>query len=193
MVLSVYNFKGGVGKTTLTYHLAKTMARRGHRVLVVDLDPQCNLTEMCLGKTESKQPMDIAMLWDLMFRGGKASFRFTDAVDVTVQPAGADPALKVKLLPGSLKTMFMDLDTQLALARQSSLAQFENVQGGLLSLIHLVGICCQMEVIVLDLNPSASLVNRNLLLASSGILLPCLPDDFSLVALESLGQVFPSG
>jgi len=42
--LSVFNHKGGVGKTTLTVNLACAIAEAGHRVLLVDSDPQCNLT-----------------------------------------------------------------------------------------------------------------------------------------------------
>lgn len=43
-VLAVVNQKGGVGKTTTTYHLARAAVRRGRSVLAVDLDPQANLT-----------------------------------------------------------------------------------------------------------------------------------------------------
>jgi cellulose biosynthesis protein BcsQ len=43
-ILSVFNNKGGVGKTTLTYHLGHILAEMGKRVLFIDLDPQCNLT-----------------------------------------------------------------------------------------------------------------------------------------------------
>lgn len=43
-IISVFNNKGGVGKSTLTYHLGNALAELGHRVLLVDLDPQCNLT-----------------------------------------------------------------------------------------------------------------------------------------------------
>ena len=43
-IISVFNNKGGVGKSTLTYHLGYTLAEQGSRVLMVDLDPQCNLT-----------------------------------------------------------------------------------------------------------------------------------------------------
>lgn len=43
-VVSVINYKGGVGKTTITANLASEMVCRGKRVLVIDLDPQTNLT-----------------------------------------------------------------------------------------------------------------------------------------------------
>ncbi|HKO56258.1 MAG TPA: ParA family protein, partial [Thermoanaerobaculia bacterium] len=42
--VAFFNNKGGVGKTTLVYHVASMMADRGETVLVVDLDPQANLT-----------------------------------------------------------------------------------------------------------------------------------------------------
>jgi cellulose biosynthesis protein BcsQ len=42
--ISVFNNKGGVGKTTLTFHLAHALAEQGYRTLLIDLDPQCNLT-----------------------------------------------------------------------------------------------------------------------------------------------------
>lgn len=43
-IISVFNNKGGVGKTNLTFHLAHALADLGKRVLLIDLDPQCNLT-----------------------------------------------------------------------------------------------------------------------------------------------------
>ncbi len=43
-ILSVFNNKGGVGKTTLTYHLSHALAGMGYKVLMIDADPQCNLT-----------------------------------------------------------------------------------------------------------------------------------------------------
>jgi cellulose biosynthesis protein BcsQ len=42
--ISVFNNKGGVGKTTLTYHLAHALAELGKKTLIIDFDPQCNLT-----------------------------------------------------------------------------------------------------------------------------------------------------
>lgn len=52
----VINQKGGVGKSTCTYHLARSAARRGARVLVVDLDPQGNISSF-LSRTEDGEPL----------------------------------------------------------------------------------------------------------------------------------------
>ena len=57
-VISVFNNKGGVGKTTLTFHLAHTLAELGYKVLLIDADPQCNLS--IYGVPEDK----IGEIWD---------------------------------------------------------------------------------------------------------------------------------
>lgn len=49
-VVSMINWKGGVGKTTLTLHIAAGLASRHHKkVLLIDLDPQCNLSFLAIG------------------------------------------------------------------------------------------------------------------------------------------------
>lgn len=45
----LFNHKGGVSKTTTTFHIGWMLAKMGHKVLLVDGDPQCNLTALFLG------------------------------------------------------------------------------------------------------------------------------------------------
>ena len=52
-IISLFNNKGGVGKTTLAYHLSCAMAASGKRVLMIDLDPQCNFNHMCIRYREA--------------------------------------------------------------------------------------------------------------------------------------------
>ena len=59
-IISVFNNKGGVGKTTYMYHIAHVLAKKGKRILLVDLDSQCNLSAYCLSfsKLESEWNID---------------------------------------------------------------------------------------------------------------------------------------
>ena len=48
-IISFFNHKGGVGKTTQLYNLAWALSLKGKKVLMVDADSQCNLSTQCLG------------------------------------------------------------------------------------------------------------------------------------------------
>ncbi|HRZ65999.1 MAG TPA: AAA family ATPase, partial [Spirochaetia bacterium] len=62
MRIIMTNQKGGVGKTTLVFHLASLFAADGKRVLAVDLDPQANLTS-CYLRGELPPESNIALLY----------------------------------------------------------------------------------------------------------------------------------
>jgi cellulose biosynthesis protein BcsQ len=53
--VALFNLKGKVGKTTTTFNLGWMLASKGKRVILVDADPQCNLTEMAWGETEDDE------------------------------------------------------------------------------------------------------------------------------------------
>ena len=57
LTIAITNQKGGVGKTTTTYHLARAASLRGLRVLVVDLDPQGNLTDSLIDNADGDAGM----------------------------------------------------------------------------------------------------------------------------------------
>ncbi len=54
LLIAVYNYKGGVGKTTIAVNLVATLARQGRRTLLVDCDPQSNATSFYLGSTQAE-------------------------------------------------------------------------------------------------------------------------------------------
>jgi len=51
-IISIFNNKGGVGKTTYMYHIAHLLEKQGKKVLMVDLDSQCNLSAYSLIDSE---------------------------------------------------------------------------------------------------------------------------------------------
>ncbi|NEO61209.1 MAG: ParA family protein, partial [Moorea sp. SIO4G2] len=53
--IALFNHKGGVSKTTTTFNLGWMLASKGKRVILVDTDPQCNLTGMVLGFSTKKE------------------------------------------------------------------------------------------------------------------------------------------
>ena len=56
--ISLFNHKGGVSKTTTTFNLGWALADAGYKVLLVDLDSQCNLTGIILGYSKIDEGLD---------------------------------------------------------------------------------------------------------------------------------------
>lgn len=54
-IISLFNNKGGVSKTITTFHLGWKLAEKGYKTLIVDTDPQCNLTGLCLNSDKNNK------------------------------------------------------------------------------------------------------------------------------------------
>ncbi|MBL0503124.1 ParA family protein [Aeromonas caviae] len=59
-IVSIFNNKGGVGKTTYMFHVAHLIAEHGKTVLMVDADAQCNLSAYCLTDTELEKAWNVS-------------------------------------------------------------------------------------------------------------------------------------
>ena len=113
-VITFFNNKGGVGKTSLVYHLAWMLSDLGHRVLACDLDPQANLTAAFLDEGRLEK------LWDesdafpesgiTIFECVKPLMQVGNLKPPCLQPVEAQPSLfqgdiganDLKLIPGRL-------------------------------------------------------------------------------------------
>ena len=163
-IFSVVNQKGGVGKTTSTVNLAAGLAKLGHRVLVVDLDPQRNATSTLhrgeysgvgindlIYFTVSGTPCDIGYY-----------IKHNDIEDVDYIPAS--PVLASA--PGILAT---DRDGSTVLARIFRTPYFE-----------------KYDFILIDCKPSLDLLVVNALAASDQLIVPTEPEDFAVDGLTDL-------
>jgi len=97
-VLTFFNNKGGVGKTSLVYHLSSMFAELNVRVLAVDLDPQANLTAAFLDEDA------LAAIWEdgknvsTIFRSVDPLRRVGDFAPVEYQTINFDLAIRLNLL-----------------------------------------------------------------------------------------------
>jgi cellulose biosynthesis protein BcsQ len=113
--VALFNHKGGVSKTTTAFNVAWKIAERGHRVVVADTDPQCNLTGLVLG---FKGPSELESFYvehpDRNIHAGLAP-----AFESRPAPITAVECIEVKdrpgmlLLPGNIR--LSEYETTLAL------------------------------------------------------------------------------
>lgn len=184
--ITFFNNKGGVGKTTLVYHLAWMFSRElGKKVLAVDLDPQSNLTSMFL----SQERLETVYL--------EESERNT--ILHAIEPvANGEPYIPVhienitenmNLIIGNLAlSVFEDkLSDAWTKCLNGDVYSFR-----LTSLFHTIiteaATRCEADLILIDVGPNLGAINRSVLIASDNIVIPVAGDLFSLQGIKNLGK-----
>ncbi|MFF8827875.1 ParA family protein [Streptomyces sp. NPDC015131] len=202
--IALFNNKGGVGKTTLAYHLAHMLQREGARVLAVDLDPQSNLTAAILDEQE------LEVLWgndsELFAQNGHPVQRrlFTraedqrtlaDAVRPILEGTGdIDPISPVTvteglwLLPGNLElSSFEDRLSSAWLSGYGGDPAAIRTTTAFHRIIDSAARAVGADLILIDVGPNLGAINRAALLAADAVLTPMAADLFSLKGLLNLG------
>ncbi len=181
--IAVFNNKGGVGKTSLVYHLAFMYAKLDYNVLVADLDPQANLTTMFLKDDE------LEALWDAPDTTIHASLQplLRGTGDVTM-PKLLEPTPGLSLVAG---------DMRLGNAEDELSSQWPDCLDGkerafrVLSAIwrglRLAARHVQADLVLLDVGPNLGALNRAALVAADRVVVPVAPDLYSLQGLRNLG------
>lgn len=182
--IAFFNNKGGVGKTSLVYHLAWMYGARGLKVLVMDLDPQANLSAMFLDDER------LAQLWD---DGEKSTV--VDSLQPLIDRTGdiAAPHVemvskKIGLVPGNLSlSRFEDLLSE----NWPKCLDGQEAAFRVITAFHRImrqaaeGMGADM--ILIDVGPNLGAINRSALIAAEQVVLPLAPDLFSLQGLRNLG------
>ena len=187
--LTFFNNKGGVGKTSLVYHLAWMLSEMGHRVLACDLDPQANLTAAFLPEEE------LVALWTDSSAASEPSTIYRCIQPLTEVGDLRAPQLKLitpglALLPGDLT--LSSFEDQLSTEWPSSLGSVNpyrpfRVLTAFWQVIQLGAKAIDAEFIFVDVGPNLGAINRSALIASDSIIVPLGADLFSLQGLRNLG------
>ena len=184
--VAFFNNKGGVGKTTLVYHLAHMLVELGRRILIVDVDPQSNLTAMCLPEER------LETLWS-----DEHAVRPTvlGSVRPILRGTGdiADPHVEelrpgLALVPGDLG--LSRFEDRLSDAWPRAMDRDEAAFRTLSSFHRLAGraaLRSRADLTLLDVGPNLGAINRAALLAANHVVTPLAPDLFSMQGLRNLG------
>ncbi len=195
-VISLFNHKGGVSKTTTVFHLGWKMAELGKKVLIVDADPQCNLTGLTLGLSDyddlfkfydSKQNTDIFNSLAPVFAiSSDTSSTVTGHTSVTKT---TNPNLYI--LAGNIR--FAEIDTQIATALTSSqtIPVLRRFVGAINQLVRKIAKEQNFDVVLFDMSPSISATNHCILMSSDYFIVPISPDFYCYQAIDSLSEVMP--
>lgn len=201
-VISVINYKGGVGKTTLTANVAAELAFRGKRVLLLDADPQCSLTfsfispehwkENLGGDGEPGSDKTIKCWFDgISSDGDVPTPGLGDLVvpDIRAQSIVSKQGGAISLIPSHLGLINVDLDLAYMLGGVPPgrvKRQFVKVHGQLREALAKYASEVNYDVALIDCPPNFNIVTKNAIVASDGILIPAKPDYLSTLGIDYL-------
>lgn len=189
----MFNHKGGVSKTTTCFNLGWMLANKGKRVLLVDCDPQCNLTGMVLdfrGEEELKAVYEAPGIKNIRdglapaFESRPSPIEPVDCEEIVGQP-------KMYLLPGHIGLAEYEVTLGIAQELSGALVTLQNLPGSLSYLFGITADKYNADYIIVDMSPSLGAINQNLLMTSDFFIVPMAPDYFSVMATDSLASVLP--
>lgn len=163
-VISVVNQKGGVGKTTTAFNLAFALSEKGKKVLLLDFDPQSNLT-MCFGiDRPDKLKTTIYHLMMLTLKGDVLPHKN----DFIIAKGGID------LIPCSIELSAVEINLVNAMSRELTLKCI------------LDQLKIKYDYIIIDCMPSLGMLTINALVACDSVLITVTPQYLSAKGLEML-------
>ncbi len=208
-IISIFNNKGGVGKTTLTFHLACALAEMGIKTLIIDLDPQCSLTihgmnEENLHKIWADEDTFIDDFKNARDNLKKDEFQriysSTRSIHYLLKPTEDGTAEigyshpfqindKLDLIPGRLS---MHLYENKIASRWSEAYHGDPLAVRTITKIRKLAegyaATYKYEFIIMDTSPSLGMLNKVIISTTDGFLIPCMPDMFSLYGIKNIGK-----
>lgn len=195
--IAIFNHKGGVGKTTSSFHLGWKFSELGHRVLLVDADSQCNLSQICFSEfIRSKFNLDtpfekfvkqnplinIKDAVECAFSGSPKTIKALNVPSVKANP-------ELFIIPGSFDITEYEVQLGVSFNLTQTFSALINLPGAFNAMIQKTAESVGADVVIIDMNPSLSSINQALLMSSDFFIIPLAPDYFSRMALKSLKKM----
>lgn len=191
-IISLFNHKGGVSKTTTTFNLGWMLAEQGHKTLIVDADPQCNLTALVLGYNSiddidtfyaANPNCDIYSCVKPVIDGSLGKV-------ITAKPLETgNPNLS--LLCGNIALSEIETQISVALTTSAAIPAIRNIPGSIGAFIRQTAEEHGFDYVLVDMSPSVGALNECLLMSSDYFIVPTAPDFFCAQAIKSLTNVIP--
>ncbi|HBO5614422.1 TPA: ParA family protein [Pseudomonas aeruginosa] len=194
-IVSVINYKGGVGKTTVTANIAGELAWRGKKVLLIDTDAQASLTFSFVAPD----------IWDQNYKDSKTIKSWFDAIsqgneppplsDVVIRPPTVNRLLQLRqkgsidLICSHLGLINVDLELATLLGGANMTQSKKNyikVHGKLRKAIEELAEEEDYDIVLIDCPPNFNIVTKNAIIASEEILIPAKPDYLSTLGIDYL-------
>lgn len=196
-VVTFYNHKGGVSKTTTTFNVAHYLADIGKNVLVIDADPQCNLTEIMLA------PLIDALDNKEVISGQEQDIMGTSLLDLLKPRIDGDVpqidlsvvnTIKIKdnleLLKGDVDlSSIEDSLAEAHIQRFSNKTHDKRTYVAIADFLTRYGEANSVDYILIDVGPSSGALTRACFLACDGYFIPTAPDRFNVQAIGTLATI----
>ena len=183
--VAFFNNKGGVGKTSLVYHLAWMYADMGLSVVAADLDPQANLTSMFVDDDRLEALWPDGSHTKTVFGAMQPLLEGTGDI---ASPHVEDVAENIGLLVGDLALSASEdeLTSQWPGALDGKARAFR-VLSAIWRLIEQAAQEREAGLVLIDVGPNLGALNRATLIAAEHVVVPLAPDLYSLQGLRNLG------
>lgn len=166
-VIAITNQKGGVGKTTTTFNLGVALAKQGKKVLIVDVDPQSNLTTYAGWYNEDELKYTLS---DLMEQS-------MNDETIKTQESILHHKENIDLIPSSLNLSALETSLAYAMSREYTLRNCLSV------------IKDNYDYILLDCQPSLGMLTINALASADSVLIPVQSQYFALRGMTDLFKI----
>jgi len=191
-IISLFNHKGGVSKTTTAFNLGWALADRGKRVLIVDADPQCNLTGTVLG-FDDRVDFENFYQDNPVANINAALEPVYSGQNRPLQPAEVSPTSndKLFLLAGHIDLAISETQVAVAMSTSQVIPALRNIPGAFGALVRMTAAQHDIDVVLVDMSPSVGALNQSIFLGSNFFIVPTSPDYYCNQAIASLSRVLP--